>query len=118
MSHQPGRNEGSSPDIPSGTPGRGRKHPSRRSRAEIMFDILTAVKGEAEKPTRIMYRSNLSWSVCQDLLRHLTGKGLIKVVAEGKRKRYELTPQGRGVLTSFTGILEELGERKETFADF
>jgi predicted transcriptional regulator len=83
-----------------------------------MFDILAAVKGETEKPTRIMYRSNLSWSLCQELLRHLTGKGLVKVVAQGKRKRYELTPQGNAVLVSFTGVLEELGDRKEAFADF
>ncbi len=83
-----------------------------------MFDILAAVKGKVEKPTRIMYRSNLSWSVCQELLRHLTGKGLIKVVAEGKRKRYELTPEGDAVLVSFTRVLEELGYRKETFAHF
>ena len=86
-----------------------------------MLDILAAVKGKAEKPTRIMYRSNLSWSLCQELLRHLTGKGLIKVVAQGRRKRYELTPQGDAVLVSFGGILEELGNREdqeETFAHF
>lgn len=83
-----------------------------------MFDILAAVNGKAERPTRIMYRSNLSWSVCQELLRHLTGKGLIRVVAQGRRKRYELTPHGSAVLISFTGILEELGDRRETFADF
>jgi len=86
-----------------------------------MLDILAAVKGKAEKPTRIMYRSNLSWSVCKELLGHLTGKGLIKVVAQGKRKRYELTPQGDAVLVSFSGILEELGDREdrgEAFAHF
>ncbi len=84
----------------------------------MMFDILGAVKGEAEKPTRIMYKSNLSWSVCQDLLRHLTGKGLIKVVAQGARKHYELTSEGIDVLRSFARIVEELGDREETFADF
>ena len=83
-----------------------------------MLDILAAVKGKAEKPTRIMYRSNLSWSLCQELLRHLTGKGLIRVVAQGRRKRYELTPQGDAVLVSFGGILEKLGDREETFAHF
>jgi len=84
----------------------------------MMFDILVAAKGEAEKPTRIMYKSNLSWSVCQELLKHLVGKGLIKVAAQGERKCYELTPQGDAVLLSFTRIIEELGDRKETFADF
>jgi predicted transcriptional regulator len=85
-----------------------------------MLDILAAVKGKAEKPTRIMYRSNLSWSLCQELLRHLAGKGLVRVVAQGRRKRYELTPQGDAVLVSFGGILEELGDRgrEETLAHF
>ncbi len=74
-----------------------------------MMDILGAVKGNVEKPTRIMSRANLSWSICQDLLGHLVERGLIKVVVEGARKRYELTPKGSDVLRYFVRIVEEVG---------
>ena len=55
----------------------------RRSRTEMMVDVLRAVRGGAVLPTRVMYRSNLSWSVCQDLLKHLAAKGLLETRAEG-----------------------------------
>ncbi len=75
----------------------------------MMLDILEAVKEGPERPTRIMYRANLSWSVCQDLLGHLVGRGLIRLIAEGERKRYELMPKGSQVIGWSSKAADEIG---------
>jgi predicted transcriptional regulator len=80
----------------------------RRSKTEMMIHILDAIKAGPEKPTHIMYRSNLSWAVCQDLLGHLLERGFVKVLSNGARKRYELTQLGTDVLSSFTKVVEEM----------
>ncbi len=74
----------------------------------MMLDLLEAVRGGVEGPTRIMYRANLSWSVCQNLLRHLVERGLIRLV-EGTRKRYALTPKGSDVLSWSSRVADEIG---------
>ncbi len=74
----------------------------------MMLDILEAVSGATEGPTQIMYRANLSWSVCQDLLRHLVERDLIRLV-EGTRKRYALTPKGSDVLGWSSRVADEMG---------
>ena len=56
----------------------------RRSHIEMMAHVLDAIRNGADKPTRVMYKSNLSWSVCQDLLKHLAAKGLLETRAGGK----------------------------------
>jgi predicted transcriptional regulator len=73
-----------------------------------MVDVLKAINGGAERPTQIMYRSNLSWLVSQELLRLLSGKGLIRSNEEGGRRRYVLTPVGFDVLSRFVRAAEEI----------
>jgi len=80
----------------------------RRSRREMMLDILEAVREGAEGPTRIMYKANLSWFICQDLLEQLVKRGSIRPV-EGTRKRYELTPKGSDILSWSRRVAEEIG---------
>lgn len=75
----------------------------------MMLGILKAIKGGAEGPTRIMYRANLSWSICQDLLGHLVKRGLVRLIAEDERKRYELTPRGSEVLNWSSRVADEIG---------
>jgi predicted transcriptional regulator len=94
-----------SPDIFSSPEKRFR---GRRSRTEMMVDVLRAVHGGAERPTQVMYRSNLSWLVCQDLLRRSSARGFIRAVEEGGRKRYVLTPAGVDVLGRFVRAAEEM----------
>ena len=79
----------------------------------MLIDILKAVKGNAERPTRIMYRSNLSWSACRDMLQYLVGRNFVRVVTEGERKQYELTPRGADVLRSYATAVEELGNYED-----
>ena len=37
----------------------------RRSRLEIFFDVLAIIARGVSKPTRIMYKTNLSWTSMQ-----------------------------------------------------
>ena len=83
---------------------------SRRSQLEIRMDMLAAVKEGAEKPTQIMYKANLSWVALQTHLTQLLERGLLRWVADGSRKRYEITMKGANVMYSYVKILEEIGE--------
>jgi len=88
---------------------------ARRSSLEIRMDMLKAVKEGAEKPTQIMYKANLSWVALQTQLQALLEKELLKWVAEGTRKRYELTLKGTNVMYSYAKILEEVGQDADSF---
>jgi predicted transcriptional regulator len=74
-----------------------------------MVDVLRAVSAGEVGPTRIMYKSNLSWSVCKELLRHLCTKGFLTAKTDGGRRRYELTAIGLDVLGRFVRVAEEMG---------
>ena len=75
---------------------------------EMMVHVLDAIRSGADRPTRVMYRSNLSWSVCQSLLSHLTERGFVRVVLDGPRRRYQLTPSGSEVLAMFIRVAESI----------
>ena len=82
----------------------------RRSRTEMMVDVLRAVSGGAVLPTRATYRSNLSWSVCQGLLKHLAAKGILETRAEGERRVVVLTPRGSLALSGYCKAVEEISD--------
>lgn len=81
----------------------------RRSRMEMTVDVIRAIHGGAERPTQVMYRSNLSWLVCQELLKHLSAKGFVRAAADGDRRLYGLTSEGVDVLWRFAKAAEEIG---------
>ena len=85
-----------------------RKSHERRSRLEMMLDVLQVLGGSEEGPTRIMYRANLSWSICRQMLDRLAAKELVKVVSEGGRSRYGITPRGAEVLRAYTMAANEI----------
>jgi len=62
---------------------------SRRSRLELIFDILLAIqnKGGRIKPTHLMYKSNLSHKLLNMYMEELIGKELIAVQEEFHKKR-------------------------------
>ncbi|MDG7025077.1 MAG: hypothetical protein JRN45_11225 [Nitrososphaerota archaeon] len=82
----------------------------RRSHIEMMADVLDAIRNGADKPTRVMYKSNLSWSVCQDLLKHLAAKGLLETRAGGERRVIVLTPRGSLALSEYCRAVEEISD--------
>ena len=75
---------------------------------EMMVHVLDVIRSGADSPTRVMYRSNLSWSVCQSLLGHLAERGFVRVVPDGHRRRYQLTPSGSEVLAMFIRVAEAI----------
>jgi predicted transcriptional regulator len=85
----------------------------RRSRLEIYLDVLSVIHEGEDKPTRIMYHSNLSWQQLISVLTQLEVQGLITedaIEAEGSRRRkrdkrskksFNITPKGISVLKYF-----------------
>ena len=67
----------------------------RRSRLEMYFNILEIVGRGISKPTRIMYKSNLSWQTLQETFKTLINGGFIREELEKNTKRYYITERGR-----------------------
>jgi predicted transcriptional regulator len=69
--------------------------------------VLSSVKEGLDKPTRIMYASNLSWKPTRRILASMVGQGLLrKILVSGSgrsRVRYEITEKGLNVLDYFSG---------------
>jgi predicted transcriptional regulator len=87
----------------------------RRSQLEIKMDILRAVKEGIEKPTQIMYKANISWTILQTHLKSLVENGFLTEIECGSRKRYELTQKGFNILRAYCNILEQMGENRTSF---
>jgi predicted transcriptional regulator len=81
---------------------------NRRSRLETNADILRAIAEGAEKPTHIMYKANLSWSVMQGYIKALEEQSLIVSRETDGRRHYELTEKGLRVLNAFLAVRREL----------
>ena len=77
----------------------------RRSRLEIMLQALNIINNGIDKPTRIMYASNMSWNSIQRVLVSMIAQGLIEkkelVHATRKKRRYYITEKGKEVLAFF-----------------
>jgi len=50
----------------------------RRSRLELYLDVLKAIKNGKEKPTRIMYEANLSWTSLNSITSFLVSQDLVE----------------------------------------
>lgn len=78
----------------------------RRSRLEIILTILSAVRDGVDKPTRIMYATNMSWKPTQRILSHLVEQGLLEMRINTKSRQskrlYMITEKGTNVLNYFT----------------
>ena len=73
----------------------------KRSRLQIYLDVLKAIRSGVQKPTRIMYKCNLSWIPLKEILNSLLDQDMIRVIETEKRRIYEITERGRDVLRYF-----------------
>jgi len=78
----------------------------RRSRLEVRLKILESIRNGLEKPTRIMYASNLSWKRTMETIHNLIAQGLVTEIIETKmgvksRRRYNITEKGVSILEYF-----------------
>jgi len=80
----------------------------KRSRVRLCLDVLRVISKGVEKPTNIMYKSNLSWNPLMEILRLLMREDLIRCEAIGKWKRYKITEKGLEVLNYFREVEELL----------
>ncbi|RLG08920.1 MAG: hypothetical protein DRN64_04535 [Thaumarchaeota archaeon] len=78
----------------------------KRSRLEIYLDVLRAIRKGVNKPTRIMYKTNLSWKPLQEILESMTSQEIIKKIEVNKRKKYVITEKGLNVLRYFEEMME------------
>ncbi len=85
----------------------------RRSRLEIYFDILKVIERGIVKPTRIMYKTNLSWGTLQDIFEILIQGGFIQEEIEKNSKKYRVTDKGRNALSYYSKSLDGLVEVRQ-----
>lgn len=86
---------------------------ARRSPLEVCFDVLRVIsENQPVRPTQVMYRSNLSWTVMQCNVKRLIERELVEKVHArydgrallpgGERWSFlRLTPKGVQALSSF-----------------
>ena len=87
---------------------------ARRSRLELIFDILLAIqnKGGVIKPTHLMYKSNLSHKLLNNYLEELIEKQLVNVEEHEHRKKkkstktVEITDKGLSFLAEYRRMRE------------
>ncbi|MBT4825063.1 hypothetical protein HN695_00390 [Candidatus Woesearchaeota archaeon] len=87
--------------------------PARRSRIDIISDILDAIqkKGGKIKPTHLMYKANLSHKLMTSYLEELIEKELIKEIQEKANRYITITDNGHIFLEKF----RQMNEFKESF---
>ncbi|MFQ5969908.1 MAG: winged helix-turn-helix domain-containing protein [Nitrososphaerales archaeon] len=82
---------------------------NRRSRLEVNVDIMTALTDGPKSPTRLMYRTNLSWAPLQECLSYLLTQGLVEESKHSfRRKLYGLTEKGKNLLSQHADLMKEL----------
>ena len=79
---------------------------SKRSRIEIYLDVLQAIRKGVHKPTRIMYRTNLSWKPLMQVLDAMMEQNLIAIDKQGSHVVYKITEKGMNVLNYFNEAME------------
>lgn len=87
---------------------------SKRGKPEIIFDILTAVNESHDKikPTRLLYKSNLSHARLKLYLESLTVQGLLSLETAGEKRFIVLTQKGYNFLNEYKkmkNIIESFG---------
>jgi len=84
---------------------------ARRSKLQIYLDVLSVIKDGTQKPTNIMYESNLSWKPLKRVLENMVSQGMVEEIFTGEERsrdrrtsrRYELTRKGDNVIGYFKG---------------
>lgn len=99
--------------------------PNRRTRLEIYFDVLRAIKKGNNKKTRIMRAANISWQRLNEMLSSLISQGFIEEVKtlhwhdKRIRETYDFTPKGETMISYLEYCDEFLKEidLRELFKD-
>ena len=80
----------------------------RRSRAEMVCDLMFAISNGAVRPTRIMQRANLTWNALLIYLNALAMNGLVRREERGNVSTYHLTEEGKQTLGAYLTLKKRL----------
>ena len=75
---------------------------------ETYCDIVKAIGHGAEKPTHIMYKANLCWTVTKGCIRALESVGIVGTHENEGMKAYNLTEKGFAFLKQYQSVRESL----------
>ncbi len=81
---------------------------AKRAKLEIYLDVLRVIKKGTNKPTRIMYKTNLSWKPLMKVLGSLVEQDLVLSKKEGNHSIYEITEKGKNILRYFSKAMESI----------
>lgn len=81
---------------------------NRRSRVEILAEILEVVSRGEAGPTKIMFKTNISWFFLQKSLNLLTSSDMVVGESKGSKRVYRLTPKGHKFLSEYEKVRQEL----------
>lgn len=79
----------------------------KRSRLEICYDVLQAVSDGADAPTKMVYRTNVSWVVLQDIPNLLLSSDYIVLKGSENRRTFRLTEKGQEVPKKFESLSKD-----------
>ncbi len=88
------------------------KSSGRRSKLEIICDILSVISKGTEKPTRIMQIANVTWDDLIMYLEALIRNQLLSRQVDGKRVTYSLTESGSRLLDYYVNLKREAAPLK------
>ena len=80
----------------------------KRSRAEILADILEVAKNGAKK-SHIVYRANLNFKIVNDYLKALRNSGLIDF-PDGRQQVFITTEKGTEYIKHFNAFKEYMNQ--------
>lgn len=83
----------------------------KRTRIEILIDILETLAHDPTNPTRLATLVNMSYDRLKAIVKELEAKGVIRSVKDEKFTVLELTPKG-------IELLRELKRLKKVLQDF
>ena len=80
----------------------------RRSRMEILVDIVQAASYKPCRPTHIMREANISYTEFKDVVESLQRRGLIKSETTYAGRFFQTTSDGMELLTEFRSVKDRL----------
>ena len=80
----------------------------KRSKLEISYEILKIIMRGEDKPTKIMYKANISGNALKDILHLLTEKEFIHEKTVKNSKRYEIAEKGIQSLYYYQKAVQEI----------
>lgn len=80
----------------------------RRSRMEVLVDVVQATALGPCRPTQVMRQANISYSEFKEIVEILERKGLVKSETSFAGKFFQTTAEGLQLLSEFKGIRSRL----------